>query len=338
MREMRSGRKLRVFVPLALLLAGAVAVATEGEEPGRDDREMAHVLVHEWGVMTYGLECSAQLLSRPEYPLPIEDEPVVTRAPVVHFYGPEFTGDFRVETSEGGGRIFDTHPCPSYTSPDQTAVEWRDIICNYNISREMIRDDLQLGPVPDTGDHYWPMHLWREAECMVITDGAASFEEKFLYYEVALPALPLSTPLVHTRGGGALTFGFESELLVFDLDETGQTVVMHVEDASALEGTFPARWEGAAVEGETDVLDVLYEWSRDEMEIEEINELWRTWSGYLMSGMDYGRTGGTAVVLYRLPAETVEEICSIELITEEGYPVEYSRFMLAAMTIRSPGL
>ena len=329
-----AGGWMPVLVTAALVAALACTSSSTASPGGDEDKEAPHVLVHEWGVVTYGTDYEPELLSIPDMPMIVggtDDEEIVVRAPVVYFYGPEFEGDFTVETN--GGRIIDTYPVADHLSSDMTIAEWRGMVSDYAISRSL-SDVRDAGSYEEngTGAFIWPMGSWREVQSSVVHCGDPEIEERFVYYEVALDGLPPSIPLVHDRGGSPMLLGdFDGQLLLFHLLPDGSTATCLFADPE--EAAEPMEHWALGPVDEDALLEVLYRWADGEMELEEIDALWSTWSGWLVSGMDYGRAGGSALILYRLPPDAVEDICSLHLDTEQGYPVDYSRFILAAMEV-----
>ncbi|MBN1433746.1 hypothetical protein JW921_03240 [Candidatus Fermentibacterales bacterium] len=315
-----------------LMLCAVLLIAGAFRSAPAQDREAPHVQVHEWGVLTYGTDCTPDLLSAPSSPYatvsPFDDGEIVVRAPVVYFHGPEFTGALTVES--GLGRIIDSRPRPDYLSSDRRKAEWRDLACDFSVSRWALERDAREIPLTELDDLTLYMGFWRQVESAVIRRGE-DFEDRFVYYEIGLDQLPLTTPLIHSRGGSVLIpDDFDGEMLVFRLTDQGTDICL-IEDAADATAS-PEDW-GFHYPGDDEVIDVLQRWAVDGLLPEEVLALWATWRGYLLGGENFGRAAGSAVVLYRLPEETVEETCSLVLETDEGYPVDYCRFILGAMEV-----
>lgn len=74
------------------------------------------------------------------------------------------------------------------------------------------------------------------------------------------------------------------------------------------------------------ILEILSGWGGDEFMDEEIRTLWKTWKPSLLTRcLSYGET----IVVFPLTDDQIESISTIDLQTDQGYSVEYSRLFLA---------
>ena len=74
------------------------------------------------------------------------------------------------------------------------------------------------------------------------------------------------------------------------------------------------------------ILEVLSEWGNDNFLEEEIEALWKTWKPSIMTRCIQDEE---VIVLFPLTDQQVESISTIDLQTDQGYSVEYSRLFLA---------
>lgn len=303
----------------------SLALATLTAQPANGGREMPVVEVHEWGVIVPSDSC-ADFLARPaspdmpDDPFPI-DEPMVDRAPVVYFYGPPFTGTFSVEAS--AGEVVAAWPEPSTgTATWQFSTDWAE------------RDSATPGT--DGRVHAsiidgWDVSGWRIPQSMtLVTD--EGYVDKFIYYECT--ADPSVLPVRPRRIGVDVAEGYEDMPALLVIPSYAGTMILPLR-AGALEN--PADLLRNALVEPVDMLSVLYEWSRDNVDLEEVDALWGTWKGWINDEGLPSPESGRVMLVYQVPAEVLDDVSTLDLTTEEGYTVEYHRFILCVTTVALRG-
>jgi hypothetical protein len=79
----------------------------------------------------------------------------------------------------------------------------------------------------------------------------------------------------------------------------------------------------------TEAMRAMMDWGAELLEPEELEVMWDTWEAWAVrrdSPDEY-------VIFTQLWPEKIERISRISLETEEGHPVEYSRFLLGALVV-----
>lgn len=312
----RTGRFTMKCCFLALLVLAAAGLTQE-------DREAAHVGVHEWGVITWeqgsafaqGAPCDHW-------------EEMVARAPVVYFHGPEFHGSFTV--SVDNGQFIEVYPSDGLWSTD-THTWTGDFLLDYPEDRD--RWESRGLTVPS--DFQWALDYWRAPETLVFSGDDGSVED-FLYYETLmddftfLPLYPGWDP-----EGAVGSDRLDVELLLLRVDD-GVLVSTTCSIARfGMRQGIPLDWDGDVGADGAVILDNLYEWSRDLVDIQEVDALWNTWRDWFLSDAwrSLDGSGANAMALYLLPAEMADRVSVLELETDEGYPVDYSRYLLVAVPV-----
>ncbi len=287
---------------------------------------MPVVEVHEWGVILS--EGSGAVMST--HPsgeadpaaLDMPGDVLVDRAPVVYFYGPPFTGRFSVEPVSGG--IVTSWPVPTTGEATwQFSADWAE--------RDWAPADVLTGRVHPSVIDGWDATGWRVPQSMTLVTGEG-YVDKFLYYECTVD--PALLPLQPAEVGVDIAEGFEDMPVALLIPSCAGVTVMPVH-ASVLENPVELMRNSGLVSG--DLLPVLYGWSRDIVDIEEVDALWGTWRSTLMADGLPSPDSGRALVVYPVPASVLDGISRLELETDEGYPVEYDRFVLCVAEISFRG-
>ncbi|MBD3370959.1 hypothetical protein GF402_11445 [Candidatus Fermentibacteria bacterium] len=292
---------------------------------GRTDREMPRIYVHEWGVMTYG-ECRLELAATPP-----TFSPSAVRAPVVYFHGPEFTGTFSVRVP--GGYLTDTYPVPD--SGGSGLAVWTGLRGSYDLRDEHTRRAIR--DVPGEFEEY--LASWRQSGSLLLSRGN-DFLDKFLYYECVLEDSLLSpdrwiVPVQYVDGELLL------KPLVPGVSEDGEVLVLMRDGEGCRYLRCPqSRLERRIVPDDLlpydteDVVRVLLDWNHEDLDLEEIVALWKTWEDFLT-----GTVGSRDMppprfaVIARMDPEKLDELCSLELTPERDYTVEYHRFILSVLLL-----
>ncbi len=299
-------------LPMALLLVIVFGPAQA------DQRRLPEIHIHEWGVLS---SCGPDMVFSgiPATPEAIPDLPpgnFVLRAPVLYFHGPEFSGTVTVST--GNGVISEVYPEPSSGGVGLTSCSWTGDF-NYNPANIHERDALSTGTP-------WPYHLWRTGQSMTVH--SAGWTESFLYYETAPNRVDY------------LPYPAESAAMADEWADLQALVFREFEDGVR----FSISSLGALAEGgdliyremdPNEVHNTLRKWSRDIIDIYEVDALWNTWSQWICgehpSGSDYHR----GLVLYLVPDELLHNLSTIVLEPHgpAGYPSRLRRYILAAVPL-----
>ena len=306
------------MTPFFLSLAFAALTA----QPAVGGREMPVVEVHEWGVITLD-DCYAILAARPAGRIdpaslcPPADAPAA-RAPVVYFYGPPFKGSFTVEAVSG--QIISTWPEPSTgTATWRFSADWPE--------RDSAPTDLPTGRVHPSIIEGWDATGWRVPQSMTLVT-EERYVDKFIYYECTVD--PSVLPVRPRPVGVDVEDGYEDMPALLIIPSYAGTTIMPLR-AGVLEN--PADLLRNCLVEPVDMLSVLYEWSRDKVDLDEVDALWGTWKGWFNIDGLPAPESGRVLMVYPVPAEVLDGICTLDLTTEEGYTVEYHRFILCATTV-----
>lgn len=304
---------------LQILLS--LLAATLAAQVSSTDREMPVVEVHEWGVLVAsgtgtGLATHPGDLIEPETPYIFED-PMVDRAPVVYFYGPPFAGRFTVEAASG--EILSTWPVPSAGSATwQISAEWSGLDIDPSTVTERVHPWMVDG---------WDASGWRVPQSMTIRTGEG-FIDKFVYYECTVD--PAVLPVQPKSLGVDVAEGFEDMPAALIIPSCAGPSVLPLE-AGVLEN--PLELMRNSVVEPVDMLSLFYEWSRDVVDIDEVDALWGSWRRWFSLDGLPSPDSGEALLVYMVPAEVLDSVSTLELVTEQGYPVEYRRFILCVTRI-----
>lgn len=291
------------FLMIVLALAGQTV----------PDREMPVVEVHEWGVIVHGGSC-ADLVTHPGMYATVEppDEPLVVRAPVVYFYGPPFTGRFTVETP---GMFTALHPeTAGQGAAWGLTADWVE----YDAT-----GDMAYLPMVDG----WNAIPWRNPQSLTLRTDRGIIDE-FVYYECTVD--PAALPVQPGDMGADVRDGFEHLPAALVIPSYAGPTVLPVR-LGAVE--CPMELMRNLVTAPADLLPLLYEWSVDVLDIDEVDAMWSSWREWMSGEGLPDPESGAALLVYVLPEECLADVSTLELTVEEGYPVEYSRFIVVACTV-----
>ncbi len=270
--------------------------------------------LHEWGVVFYDSE-SVQALGDPGDLFQVEE--AVARAPVIHLYGPAFTGEVSVAALGG---IFDMYPEPDVLGgPGMMLGGLGSFIRWEGIGALPAETEESLQFMPVQGLDFAP--LWRPREALTLTR-ADGFYDKFLYYEVDLAGTEFPLPLA---GYASVGEPLASEVLLFHRSVVGIAgyELLPQGDLSMAGGTAPFIYSCSEVRA------VLERWAGNALSESELDELWATWEPYVLSG-DWE---GTSLAVFPLPELAVELVSTVNVKSDQGYPVDVHRFFLGMMAI-----
>lgn len=285
--------------------------------------ELNTVYVHEWGIVTLSCEevfseaVPGSDMEVPLYKLLEEPEPIA-RAPVVYFYGAEFSGTFSVELP--GGRFIEAYPLLSHASLDVQAIEWRILSSSaqgpdYEIPADVLPEAKSVSG--------WALNEWRDGPALVLEFENCRYD-RFIYYENTIPRNNWN-PIPDFSG-----YMQESDsdgiraLLVFSRAENGDIQVVQCNNANLheqIENTHPI--------SDRFVLDALCDLARGSLKSHEIEDIWNTWDDIIIDG----EWDADILVLFPLTDYEIGSISSIQLETDQGYEVEYERVFFGMVPV-----
>jgi len=274
------------------------------------------IYVHEWGAVTFAEETvifGANPLTDPnsDFISPDQWDEPVARAPIVYFYGAEFSGTFTV--SVHSGNFIETLPSPerllstSSMPPEQSFNAVWGILGTSVWSNQELPDEY-----PCISSDL--LESWRTPPSYLLefSDGTL---EKFIYYECTLLTTPESDyyPVEIDDGEAVLAADYREPLMQFTKD--GETVNLEIISDGAESGG--------------DIPELLCDWAGGSMKSQELISMWDTWETWIYDGSWSGDT----LLVFPLPQQTIEGMTSINLETASYYDVEYSRFYLGILSI-----
>ncbi len=290
--------------------------------------ELNTIYVHEWGAITFAEEIviGAAPPSDPfeNFTTAHDWDEVVSRAPVVYFYGAFFQGTFTVTVPSG--TFIETWPIPEELisiAPlhllNSAKAVWTFSATSW---REPGRTDIsagsdQLSFSPEILD------IWRRPSSFLLEfgDGAS---EKFIYYECALT--PRSNddfyPAILTDESTVLDPEYHGELIRF-IKLDGKVIIDPIAERYGTHRDLQQATEYG------DVFETLCSWAGGTMISDEISAMWTTWGDWIYNGSWSGDT----LLVFPLPEETIERMSSITLETSEEHEIEYSRFYVGILSI-----
>ncbi|MCK5786308.1 MAG: hypothetical protein KAH54_07095 [Candidatus Sabulitectum sp.] len=299
---------------IAILVLTAVA-CTESE------RLLAPIQVHEWGVLTWSgndpVFSGVPGTPSPEI-APLDDDGFLLRAPVLYFHGPAFSGTVTVKTNNGS--IFDIYPSVPDENRDHSHCTWTV--------------DLDYADIEEYPDFHgmapgeWNYDLWRNVYALSIS-GDNGWNDKFLYYETA----PATTEFLPYRPG--------MESLCDEYMDVKALVIRRLNDGIYFSHcTLRDVVYGGDLEylemTPDDILGVLYDWSLDVINVDEVDALWNTWSSWMTREYIYEQGFEESLLMYMIPAELTDRLSTVSVVPDPDgpeFPVEISRYLIVAMPL-----
>lgn len=295
-----------------LLLAVPLAFADSGE------RRLPEISVHEWGVISFsGPDLLFSGVPDTQLPFPLlQPDQYLLRAPVLYFHGPEFSGRVTVRTDNGF--IFHTYPEPCDLGMNGDFVSWTG-----SFSYDHTGTDGEPAPSPDGA---LPASLWRTGEAMTVHTPSAT--EGFLYYETAPETLDF-LPLIHGTSAIPEEWMNLQALVIRGNGEGGGYGVCELGALADIEGLALR-----AVDPD-EIHRTLLKWSRDVIDVEEVNALWNTWADWFCRDHAESPDYSGGLVVYRVPEELLHKLSTIEVEAAEPapYPCRVRRYILAAVPL-----
>lgn len=282
------------------------------------------VYVHEWGAVTFTEESiifGANPLTDPNSDLipPYQWEEPVARAPIVYFYGAQFSGTFTV--SVHSGTFIETLPFPDNlvsTSPMPPQQSYNAV---WEVSETTLNQEYLVGEYSCVSSDM--LEIWRTPPSYVLEFNDGS-REKFIYYECALQ--PSSEdrfyPVLLQDNGAVLHPDYDGPVLRFV--KCGDRVNMElVIEWPVSEQVLYTNDQG------NDVPGILCDWAGGTMKSEELVSMWDTWRSWIYDGSWSGDT----LLVFPLPEKTIEGMTTIILQTNDYQEIVYSRFYLGILSI-----
>ncbi len=288
------------------------------------EREYETVFVHEWGVVLIDeviptargaergyLEGNGML--QPYYSMIVD-------APVIWFHGPEFTGTLTVEVKNGYFSLLIPLPVAISTCNDGIPIVrdeenylavWEDLSFTDEVSMPSDRPVDRRGVFDESSEEgfRWAMPFWRRVPALTVEYEPASYTDRFIYYECSASNL------------------FE-EHNPFGSYE-GSSIAFHEEDGELMADLLIAPGNRISFElslSDEGILDILSDWGDNEFLDEEIKALWNTWKPSISTRCIMN---GETIILFPLTDEQIESISTLNLETDQGFNVKYSRLFLA---------
>ena len=281
------------------------------------------VYVHEWGAVTFTEESivfGANPLTDPNSdPIaPYQWEEPVARAPIVYFYGAEFSGTFTARVHSG--YFIETLPFPADLESTSPMPPQQSYNAAWRISETTLNEEYLVGEYYCVSSDL--LETWRKPPSYVLTFSDGS-REKFIYYECVLN--PTSEdefyPILLQENGAVLDPDYRGPAMWFVKD--GETVVMdRIMGDDPLQGIITPDGPQNIYPG------ILCDWAGGTMKSEELVSMWDTWESWIFDGSWSGDT----LLVVPLPGSTIEGMTTIALQTNEYHDVEYSRFYLGILS------
>lgn len=280
------------------------------------------VEVHEWGVVQADEVTPSAVGARRGY---LDDhgiiqppEAMAVDAPVVWFHGPAFTGSFQVEVTDGYFTTLIPEPeCSdildeTQIQPRVSSVVWDHLEC---FPAEEMPHDRRATPGFYVSEGYeWAMDFWRRVPSLTVSYSDADYLDRFIYYECSASGIFQNDD----------PFGdYSGEWLLFSEDDR--------ELSASLCSGLPSDPFVEEVDLNTEkIMEILAEWGENQFMDEEISALWMTWEpAFRTQCLVYGQE----VFFLPLSHEQTEDISTLQLETDQGYRVSYSRLFLATGSI-----
>ncbi len=281
------------------------------------------VYVHEWGAVTFTEEnviFGANPLTDPnsDFIPPYQWEEPVARAPIVYFYGAEFSGRFTV--SVHSGNFIETVPFPDNLVSTSPMPPQQSCNAAWEISGTTLNQEYLVGEYSCVSSDM--LEIWRNPPSYVLEFNDGS-REKFIYYECAL--IPSSEndfyPALLQDNGAVLHPDYAGPAMCFVKD--GETVTLNrIAGDDPLQGVITAS-------GPQNIFpEILCDWAGGTMKSEELVSMWDTWESWIYDGSWSGDT----LLVFPLPKSTIEGMTTISLSTNEYHDVVYSRFYLGIIS------
>jgi hypothetical protein len=285
--------------------------------------DIESVYVHEWGAVTFTEETvilGANPFTDPnsDFIPPYQWEEPVARAPIVYFYGAEFSGEFTV--SIPAGYFIETIPFPDNLSNTAPMPPPQSYDAVWRISETTLNEEYLVGEYLHVSSDM--LETWREPPSYVLEFNDGS-REKFIYYECVLN--PTSEddfyPVLLQNDGAVLHPDYTGEVMRFVKD--GDTVTMDLLTKWPASGQIINTTDPIP-----DVPEILCDWADGTMRSEELVSMWDTWKSWIYDGSWSGDT----LLVFPLPDHTIEGMTTIILQTDDYHEVEYSRFYLGILS------
>ena len=292
------------------------------------DPDFETIRVHEWGVVqlddSYLTATGAEWCFLDENGEFQSGELMMVDAPVVWFHGPDFTGSFTVDVLDGDVTLLYPRPmdvdvtAASISDIDQPGdvIRWTDL--SFRNEVDMV-DRISSIVDSEIENFKWALPFWREVPALTISRESDGWSDNFLYYECSVAQLPPYLGKLDEEGciaryyGPALLFSFEDgELLAQRAEVTDQFNV------------------STGYLTEDQIQETLCQWAASNLKSSEIAALWNTWEPPIR-----GRCSlyGQHVLVFPLADHVVESISRLNLVTDQGFFVEYHRLFLGMTSI-----
>ena len=271
---------------------------------------LAGLQVHEWGVVTQ--DPLTLTGSVPEY-APWQEGSLEDKAPVIYFHGDPCTLTLRVSFPSMG---FATTLLPEADEggSNSTYILWEDLVLV-----ESAPLDLTDGwnHCDDLG---YPVSFWRDVNALYVEAGERF--DRFVYYG-CVPGSPGDLPFISESGNHSMRIPY---------GEIPCIVLKHV-DGNHMFGVFTLADIATDIpkglqflEDPLKLKNVMSDWADGILFEDEFDAFWNTWESRFMTDSE-----DEVMILYSVPVEIIENISTLEVITDGDNEVEISRFIVAEL-------
>ena len=275
---------------------------------------LAGLQVHEWGVITQNPLTFSGTSSESE---PWGEEEYEDKAPVVYFHGDPCTVTVRINFPSMG---YATNLLPEADEGGQnsTYILWEDLVLT-----ESPEPELSLGwsRCDDLG---YPVSLWRDVDALFVEAGDRF--DHFVYYECT-PGNPGDLPFISESGNQSFRMPY-GEIPCLVLSPAAGRPMFGVFTLAEILTDIPKGLQ--FLEEPAQIRRVLWRWGEGILNEDEFDSFWNTWEAQFLED-----SSTEVMVLYCVPQETVEQIASIEVISDSPMEVVFNRFIIAELPYRT---
>jgi hypothetical protein len=268
------------------------------------------VAILEWGVVS---QSSETLLISGFHDEESSQSELVDRAPVVYFYGLDFQDAVFSVTLESG-EFTDFHPLPSSIDTETRTASW-----NITSGTDMGIEPIPADRIPfSQATNNWDMSSWRDDYNHVLEfeDGTM---DRFIYYECSIP-YDEEDPFYPFSRNGMLSASFDGQVLVFSAEsrETGMKMTL------CEWPDMPASTDEMRPYQRAEVIGILCDWSAGSLKSHQLEDLWNTWEGYVLSQ----EWEGDRLLVFQIPSPSISELVKLDIDMPLQCPVHIERFYL----------
>lgn len=270
---------------------------------------LAGLQVHEWGVITQDpLVLTGNVPVYEPWEGDLED-----KAPVIYFHGDPCTVTLRVNFPSMG---FATTLLPEADEggSNSTYILWEDLVL-----AESAPSDLAEGwnRCDELG---YPVSLWRDVDALYVEAGERF--DRFVYY-ACVPGSPGDLPFIGESSNHSFRMPY-GEIPCIVLKSVDGNPMFGVFTLADIITDIPKGLQ--FLEDPLKLKSILAAWADGILFEDEFDAFWNTWESKFMTDSE-----DEVMILYSVPVEIIENISTLEVITDGDNEVEISRFILAEL-------